>query len=322
MKKTFVALATVAVAGLALAGCAPAGDDAGTGSDPEELVIGLVPSQDVDQLVLDGEALAELLSEELDMPVTAEVTESYNALVVAMQADQAQIGMFGPIALVQAIDQAGAEAILQSVRFGSSTYVTQWYTNDPDRFCMDEVVTDDEGFTFCNGTLDAEEGPVGEEALSEIAADETIAFVDEGSASGYYYPATQLQEVAGIDPVDLSNAFFAGGHPNAVTAVARGEASVGTSFNDARSNVVEEIPTIGQDVTVFAWSTNIPNDGIAVTGTLSDELQERITEAFLAIAESEEGAAILDAVYSIEGLVPADLDALDAARQVEANFGE
>src|SRR5690606_2954197 len=183
----------------------------------------------------------------------------------------------------------------------------QWYTNDPDRFCLDEIVTDDEGYTFCNGTDSADGGPVGEEALAEVAQDEIIAFVDEGSASGYYYPATQLEE-AGLDPFTLSNAFFAGGHPNAVLAVARGEATVGVSFNDARSEVVEELPTIGTDVTVFAWSANIPNDGIAVAGDLPDDLEQAITDAFLAIAESEDGAALLKSIYNIDGLVPADLD--------------
>ncbi|WP_294178910.1 phosphate/phosphite/phosphonate ABC transporter substrate-binding protein [uncultured Schumannella sp.] len=319
MKKSFLTLATLAVAGLALAGCTPAEDAAPEA--PETLVVGLVPSQDVDQLVLDGEELAGLLGEQLDMPVEVIVTDSYNALVVAMQAGQAHVGMFGPIALVQAVDQAGAEAVLQSVRFGSSTYVTQWFTNDTDRFCTTDIVTDEDGYTFCNGTDSADGGPVGQEALANITEDEIIAFVDEGSASGYYYPATQLQEV-GLDPFNLSGAFFAGGHPNAVSAVARGEATVGTSYNDARSNVVEEIPTVGSDVTVFAWSTNIPNDGIAVGGDLPEDLKEAITAAFLAIADTEDGIAILNAIYNIDGLVPADLEALDAARQVEANFGE
>ncbi len=319
MKKSFLTLATVAVAGLALSACAPTEDAAPEA--PETLVVGLVPSQDVDQLVLDGEELAGLLEDQLDMPVDVIVTDSYNALVVAMQAGQAHVGMFGPIALVQAVDQAGAEAVLQSVRFGSSTYVTQWFTNDTDRFCTTDIVTDEDGYTFCNGTDTAESGPVGQDALANITEDEIIAFVDEGSASGYYYPATQLQEV-GLDPFNLSGAFFAGGHPNAVSAVARGEATVGTSYNDARSNVVEEIPTVGSDVTVFAWSTNIPNDGIAVGGDLPEDLKTAITDAFLAIADTEDGIAILNAIYNIDGLVPADLDALDAARQVEANFGE
>ncbi len=319
MKKSFLTLATVAVAGLALSACAPTEDAAPEA--PETLVVGLVPSQDVDQLVLDGEELAGLLEAQLDMPVDVIVTDSYNALVVAMQAGQAHVGMFGPIALVQAVDQAGAEAVLQSVRFGSSTYVTQWFTNDTDRFCTTDIVTDEDGYTFCNGTDTAESGPVGQDALANITEDEIIAFVDEGSASGYYYPATQLQEV-GLDPFNLSGAFFAGGHPNAVSAVARGEATVGTSYNDARSSVVEEIPTVGSDVTVFAWSTNIPNDGIAVGGDLPEDLKTSITDAFLAIADTEDGIAILNAIYNIDGLVPADLDALDAARQVEANFGE
>ena len=319
MKKSFLTLATVAVAGLALSACAPTEDAAPEA--PETLVVGLVPSQDVDQLVLDGAELAGLLEAQLDMPVDVIVTDSYNALVVAMQAGQAHVGMFGPIALVQAVDQAGAEAVLQSVRFGSSTYVTQWFTNDTDRFCTTDIVTDEDGYTFCNGTDTAESGPVGQDALANITEDEIIAFVDEGSASGYYYPATQLQEV-GLDPFNLSGAFFAGGHPNAVSAVARGEATVGTSYNDARSSVVEEIPTVGSDVTVFAWSTNIPNDGIAVGGDLPEDLKTSITDAFLAIADTEDGIAILNAIYNIDGLVPADLDALDAARQVEANFGE
>lgn len=322
MFKKSLAIATIAAAALALGGCSATEADAGTTSGlPAELVLGLVPSQDVDQLVIDADELGELLAAELDIPVSATVTESYAALVVAMQAEQAHIGMFGPIALVQAIDQADAVAALQSVRYGSSTYVTQWYTNDPDRFCETDVVTNDDGFTFCNGTDTAESGPVGVESLAKISQDESIAFVDEGSASGYYYPATQLQD-AGLDPFDLSGSFFAGGHPNAVLSVARGDASVGVSFNDAREEVVEELPTIGSDVTVFAWSENIPNDGIALAGSLDEESQQLITDAFLAIAETEDGAAILKSVYNIDGLVPADLDALDAARLVEAAFGE
>lgn len=327
MTRRLGAIAAASALALGLAACAPTTDEPtdtdGAASEwPEELVLGLVPSQEVDQLVLDAGVLGELLGEELGIPVRAEVTDSYNALVVAMQSGQAQIGMFGPIALVQAADQAGAEPILQSVRFGSSTYATQWFTNDPDRFCETEVVLDEDGFGYCNGVLDAEVGdPVGQSAIELIEQDEAISFVDEGSASGYYYPATQLED-AGLDPFDLSGAFFAGGHPNSVLSVARGDATVGVSFTDARGNVVEELPTVGEDVIVFALSTAIPNDGVAVAGDLPTDLKDAIEAAFLALLESDEGLAALDAVYSIEGLVPADLDALDAARQVEANFGE
>lgn len=309
----------------------PTDDDTGAEGDmsdwPDSIVLGLVPSQDVDELVETAQPLADLLAAELGIEVESFVPESYTALVTAMETGQAQIGAFGPIALVQAADRANAAPILQSVRFGASTYHTQWMTNDPDRFCTDEPVDvpDDDGNSrlYCNGTDSADAGPVGQEALDNIAEGDTIFFVDAASASGYYYPATQLDEQTGLSTLTGEvDAQFAGGHPNAVQAVARGDAAISVSFDDARGSVVEEDPEIGTKAVVFAWSTEIPNDGIAVASDIPESLQQAIKDAFLAIADTEEGQAALFDVYEIEGLVEADLDALDAARQVEANFGE
>lgn len=294
-----------------------------TVEDPETLILGLVPSQEMDELVEDADELGALISEEIGVPVETFVSESYAALVTAMGTGQAHIGMFGPIALVQAADQSGAEVILQSVRHGSPTYHTQWFTNDPDTYCLDEVVEvtndDDSVYTFCNGTDSAEAGPAGEDALALIEQDTPISMVDASSASGYYYPATQLQRVADLDPLNL-NTQFAGGHPNSILNVASGDYPVGVSFDDARDNVVGENAQIGEEVTVFAYSNEIPNDGVAVAGDLSDELTQQISDAMIAVMETEEGAQMYDEVYSIEGLVPADLDALEEAREVEANF--
>ncbi|RPF22380.1 phosphate/phosphite/phosphonate ABC transporter substrate-binding protein [Myceligenerans xiligouense] len=328
MKRSVSIAAAAAAAALALTACGGGTDD-GSGTEerdlPETLTLGLVPSQDQDQLVEDAEVLGDLLGEELGVEVETSVSTDYAALVVAMQTEQADIGMFGPVALVQAVDQADAEAVLQSVRYGSSTYHTQWMTNDPDTYCLDEVVTetDDDGneFAFCNGA-EAVEGPTGEDALALVEQGTTISFVEEGSASGYYYPATQLAEVQGIDPLTDITSIYAGGHPNSVLNVVRGDAPIGVSFNDARAEVLEEEPDAGTEAVVFASSPEIPNDGVAVSGTFEDATTTQITDAFLALAESEEGLAALDAVYGIEGLEPADLDALDAARQVAANFGD
>ncbi|MDZ5079143.1 MULTISPECIES: phosphate/phosphite/phosphonate ABC transporter substrate-binding protein [Nesterenkonia] len=329
--KTTSTFALGGVLTLVLAGCVADSDDDGdageAGGDSEEaLVLGLVPSQDMDQLVEDADALAEQLSEELDREVEPYITDNYAGLVTAMQTEQADIGMFGPIALVQAIDQADAEAVLQAVRYGSDTYVTQWFTNDPDTYCLDEPVMAETGqgyeMLFCNGTDTASSGPVGEEALELIEEGETISFVDEGSASGYYYPATQLEVLNGFDPFSDIDAQFAGGHPNSVLNVYNGEISVGVSFDDARESVVEEQEDVGDEVVVFAWSEDIPNDGIALAAHLSDEEKQAITDGFLALTESEEGQEVLFDVYEIDDLVEANVDALDAAREVAANFGD
>ncbi|GAB2619795.1 hypothetical protein GCM10027067_34630 [Pseudactinotalea suaedae] len=75
-------------------------------------------------------------------------------------------------------------------------------------------------------------------------------------------------------------------------------------------------------MTVFASSPEIPNDGIAVNGELSAEAIQQITDAFMAISETEEGAEVLKDIYDIDGLAPADIEALDTARQVAQAFNE
>lgn len=294
---------------------------------PDSLTLALVPSDEVEQITTDGEDLAAALSTELGIDVEVFVPDSYAAVVVALQTGQADIGFLGPIAMVQAQNEAGAEIILQSVRYGSSEYVGQWLTNDPDTFCLDDVVTeaDDEGinYSYCNGATGGS-GPAGTEALALIDPESVISFVDESSASGYYFPATQLQELTGVDPISgLPNALFAGGHPQSVQAVYDGDAVIGVSYNDARSSLADEFPDVGERVVVFAYTSNIPNDGVVVSGDLSDEVQQMITDALLAVAQTEEGAAALDAVYEIDGLDPANLDAFEnVVAPVEANFGD
>lgn len=342
MKRSIFVPVIAATAALALAACGSdggsdptgGGDDTGGGDAtsegteglPDEIVLGLVPSVEVDKLTEDADKLGELLGAELGVEVSTFISTDFAALVVGMQTGQADIGMFGPIALVNAVDQAGAVPVLQSVRYGSSTYHTQWMTTDTDTYCLDDVITetDDEGneYAYCNGA-EAQEGPTGEEALALIPADAAISFVDASSASGYFYPATQLGQILGVDPAtELTGASFAGGHPNSVQAVERGDAVVGTSFNDARTNLIEEDPEIGTAVTVFASSPEIPNDGVAVNGEFSPEAIQQITDAFLAVAATEEGAQVLEDVYQIEGLEPADIEALDLARQVAQAFNE
>jgi len=327
--KRFAIPALVGASALMLAACssgesepsesgsttAAASEDAGAGL-PDELTLALVPSDDVDQITTDGNALAEALSEEIGIPVTVYVPDSYNAVVVALQTGQADIGFLGPIAMYQAQEEAGASIVLQAVRYGSSSYVGQWFTNDPDTYCLDDVTTeaDDEGinYSYCNGAT-GYDGPQGEDALALIPEDADIAWVDASSASGYYFPATQLAGILGID--DPSTAFpngsFAGGHSQTVQAVYDGDATIGLSYNDARSNLAEEFSDVGEKVVVFAYTENIPNDGVVLNGELSSEAQDTLTQALLDLADTEDGLAALAAVYDIEGLEAADVDSFN-----------
>src|SRR5688500_6033764 len=103
--------------------------------DPESLVMGFVPSREAEALVENIQPLVDHLSDALGIPVTGEVSSDYAALVTAMATGQAQIGALPPYGLVQAVDEAGAEIILQTARNGSGTYHTQFFTTDAATYC-------------------------------------------------------------------------------------------------------------------------------------------------------------------------------------------
>ncbi len=291
---------------------------------PDEIVFTLTPSQETGGLIETAEPLADLLSAELGVEVTPLVPTDYSGVIVALESGQAQIaGGLGPRQMVQAEEQADAELILQAERFGSLLYVTQWFTNDPDTYCDDEPVADEDGYLFCNGVLDAAsaaDGPIGADKLALLEG-QTVSFVDQGSTSGYAIPALQLSE-AGIDPIDGIDGLFAGGHDSSVQAVYDGDAVVGVSFNDARGDIVETSPDVGEQVVVFGWSGPIPNDGFAVAGDLPDSLVEAITAAFVSISDTEEGAELLSELYNIDDLVPVTSSDYDVIRDLETQLGD
>ncbi|MDX1620005.1 MAG: phosphate/phosphite/phosphonate ABC transporter substrate-binding protein [Nitriliruptorales bacterium] len=297
------------------------GEAAGDRADwPEKLVIGLVPSREADVLVESAQPLADALSEALGIEVEAFVPQDYTGLTEAMASGQADIGAFGPLGIVRAQERANVDFILQSERFGSFTYHTQYMTNNPDKYCQDEPQADEDGFLFCNGTLDAEEGPVGGDAIAMLEAGTQLAFVDPSSTSGYLIPALQMQE-QGVN-LDELDSVFAGGHDAAVIAVVNGDVEVGLSFDDARGIVAEEFPEVGEKAVVFAYSEEIPNDGFVIRSELPDSLKQAVVEAMLQYAETEEGQQTLNEIYEIDGLREAEQGVLDVVRRADEQLGD
>jgi phosphonate transport system substrate-binding protein len=312
-------LASTAIAGPAAA------------QDPEELVIGFVPSVEAGALVEDIQPLADHLTATLGIPVEGFVSSDYTALVTAMQTGQAHIGALPPFGLVQAVDAAGAEMILQSERFGSPSYHTQFITNNPDKYCLDEVVENernegDEMITFlnCNGTDRAfDESPIGpiavDEAVSLVEPGTSVAFTEPTSSSGFIFPAT-IFATLGVDAENDLQAVFSGGHTASVIAVCLGQAEVGVSYDDARPDA--ETPCdVSANVVTFAYGPEIPNDGIAVAGDLSDELKAAIKQALLDYAATEEGVAVLDSIYNITAFAEPNLESLQIIRDAVENLG-
>ncbi len=332
MKKPIIAAATIAVAAFALVGCSSGTPTPGASSaapDPAKLVLAMEPAEQKADLQTEGTTIADALTKSLGIPVEVTVPDDYAALVTALGTGQADIAFAAPASLVQAVDQGVATPLLQVTREGSRSYVAQWFTADPDKYCTTPVVTKSEtlsdgtthDFKFCNGVDQAKYGDtVGTDGLKKITKDTSISFVDEGSASGYEFPVVQLEGLGLISsPEDLTAVTFAGGHPQSVLAVADGTAEIGTSYDDARADAIAEDPNV-DNLVVFAWSTPIPNDGVVVASDLSADLQARIKTAVQALLTDSGAKDALNKAYQIDGFQDPDLDALDVVRQVNKQF--
>lgn len=313
-----------------LAATALSGAPAFAQDDPDELVIGFVPSVEAGALVEDIQPVADYLSEALGIPVEGFVSSDYAAMITALQTGQVHIAALPPFGMVQAVDQAGADMILQSERFGSPSYHTQFITTNVDKYCMDEPVTNerDEADVMvpvlnCNGTDRAFDespvGPVGLDAVALVEPGTQVSFTEPTSASGYIFPAT-IFATLGLNPETDLDAVFAGGHDASVIAVCMGQAEVGVSFDDARTDAVTDCP-VTDTVVTFAYGPEIPNDGLAVSGDLSDDLKANIKQALLDYAATDDGEAVLDAIYNINAFTEPNLDSLQIIRDAVIELG-
>jgi len=286
----------------------------------------------------------------LGIDVEGIVTTDYTGLVTAMGSGTADLGAFGPFGYVLGKDNFGnIEALIQSIRFGSATYHGQWFTND-ESICAEppveatalenqdgEIVQvdaleavalqvgiafGDDGKELTDTTEDGTPVAPGRSCIGDISAvaGEDVAFVSESSTSGYLFPALELVN-AGVDPQSDINPIFAGSHDAAVTAVYNGDAKYGLSFDDARRNIREEQPDVGQNVIVFSITREIPNDVVAIRSDLPDTLKTAVYDTVEAFLATEEGEAIFDEIYSWTDIQPANEADFDIVREAAAELG-
>lgn len=292
-------ISTFAVALLTLSlfsGAAFAQGDA-RGAVPETLIIGMVPSREADAIVDSLDPIAEMVSERIGMPVETFVSTNFVGLVEAIGTGRVDIGLFGPAALVQAMDAYDAVPILASVRQGSTTYRAQFNVR-------------------CDSGIDSFDDLRGK----------TIAFVDPGSASGYQFPYVTLKSTYGVDPDTDMTSVFAGSHDASALAVYNGDVDVSVTFggspgSDGRESIEKEYPDVKDVVCILGYSDDIPNDGAVARKGLDPELTDKVSQALIDIANTDEGRELTNALFNVTEFARiTDPSIYDVVREVSKTF--
>lgn len=303
MKRLMASALVLALSVTALVGCGgkkeevkqPAGDQKQEVKMPAKLVLGLVASQEADKLAANAKPMTDFLSKELGIPVESFVTPTYAVAIEGMGSGKVDIGLIPAFSYVIAHQRYGVEAVLKSVRGGSTTYKSQI------------LVRKDSGIT----------------KLEDLKG-KKFAFTDPTSTAGYLWPAAHLKD-KGIDIEPgkfFSDVVMLKAHDKVAQAVFNKDVAGGAMFADSRDRLKATIPTIMEDTVVLELiPRDIPNDTISVRKDLPAELKTKIVNAFKKFATDEQGKKTIKTIYTWDGVAEATDADYNVVRDVAKALG-
>ncbi len=284
------------------------------GSEGNPVILGLVPAENAPDQATQAATLAEELSSAAGFSVKILVVEDYEALLAKMQAGSVHMAFLQPITYIAAHQNQIADVALLSNHFGVYYYGAQFLANVESGFSS---------YFDSNTNTNTADALT---ALSQLNGAKPC-WTDKTSISGYILPTGILaqNEIPVADGATLLSQ----------TAIIRalyikGICDFGTTFaisGDPRtsSSVINDLPDVRERVMVL-WQTDpvIPSLNLSFIPALPTEKRSALTQAFLDLAKSDEGKALLTAAagnYEIQDMRVVDDSIYDPLRGVVDALG-
>lgn len=248
--------------------------------------IGFNPAENADVVESNGKLFAEYYKKHTGLDVKTFIATDYTALIEALRSGRIDFAFLPPFSYVKAEEMADAKVLMKSVRKGQAT------------FYSGIIVRSDKGFNKI-----------------EDLKGKNIAWVDPSSSSGFIVPKAALITKQKIDPdTFFGKQIFAGSHDALVLSVLNGTVDAGATFvndpkgNDGSWHQFLKSPEDRKKIKMLFVSDPIPGDTMATTGKFLKEHKEivdKTTKLLGSMNKSEEGKAILKALYRIDSMIPA-----------------
>ncbi len=323
MKKLYLFLSLLLVASMLLTACAPSATPTATeppppppppppateapteppppalGTAENPLIMALAPSANTQELIAGGEAIAAKLTELTGYTITTTVPTNYAALVEAMGSGNAHIGWLPTVPYIVAYEKGYATVGLVTLRNAADHYAFQVVVN-ADRIAAGDFTAYYDPATAAN-TADAAT------ALAQFDG-KRPCYTDPLSSSGYLVPAGFFATTG----VKTKAGAWVQGHPTVIKSVylsPKGDiCDFGTTYVDARTAVTKDYPDVNDKV-VIVWVSDpvIPNDTVSFIASLPADIRQKLVDALLQIASTDDGLQLLkNGGYSIGGLKAID----------------
>lgn len=253
-----------------------------------ELIMGFVPSRDVNEIQLSANKISNYLSERTGYHVKSITVQNYAAIVVGMNNKNIDIAFIGPLDYVVSHIKNGAYPITASIRNGKKGY---------------------------NGIIVVRKDSH-INSLKDLI-NKKVALGDALSASSNLYPKAAMR-VAGIDPVNDIRTLTLSSASATVVSVLQGKVDAGAVYSDARTNseVMARFPNILNETKIIYTSELIPADPQIVRKDLNPEQVSALKKGLLDLSSDHTGKLWLKALFGIDKLEPAVDSDYDGIRKV------
>ncbi len=225
--------------------------NAGPSTDPDKLIVALIPDENAATVIQDNQGLKDYLTEAFDKEIELVVTTDYSSMIEAARNDRLDLAYFGPLSYVLAKAVSDIEPFAARIKGGTKTYNSCIIGNTK------KGVT---SFDDIKGT--------------------TFALGDPASTSSRLFPELTLAENGLTKGKDFQGVFL-GSHDAVALAVQNGNAQAGGMACPILKSLKKKGVIDPSKVTTIAQSSPIPQYPWTMRSTLSPELKEKIRVTFL-----------------------------------------
>ncbi len=235
-------------------------------AEDRELLIGLIPEQNIFKQIERYRPLAGYLSEKTGIRVRLTILSRYGDIIDRFVQRGLDGAFFGDLTGALAIEKLYIEPIVRPVNLDGSTYSYGYI-----------IVRNDSGIK----TVADMKGKV-------------LAFVDRATVTGYLFPISYFRAHGVKNLKDFfSEFYFTGSHDSSVYAVLDGRADIGCVKNTIYNNLISRDPTIKSELRIIAKSPLMPESTLCLRKDLPADIKKMIKEVLLTMDRNDEGRRIL-----------------------------
>ncbi|MFC1843258.1 phosphate/phosphite/phosphonate ABC transporter substrate-binding protein [Thermodesulfobacteriota bacterium] len=121
-----------------------------------------------------------------------------------------------------------------------------------------------------------------------------IVFVDPATMEGYLFPLAFLEQ-HGVKEMNkfFHRYYFSGSHESAIFAVLDGRADIGSAKSTVYNNLVNNDPSVGQELEIIARSPKVPEVTLCIKSEIDQDLRERLRSVLIQMDRTDYGMKVL-----------------------------